>query len=776
MEKRAKTLQGSKEIETPYLPSIENGHASRRDSPSVPSEGLSLAAATALRAVNVRKAVNLLAEEFVKHDLQTTFATIFEPRWCSLVREPQSDSDLASRAAWNLVCVWLLGQSSHAIKASCTVAEAEEWFLGAVRLPCRPLSEYINPENGWRAQQFLAAINLDADFWDLMPYVMEEHGPGSRASVMRDPNTAVARGEKRSKGVFYTPADVAEFMVGHAFENYEGDKRRAKCLDPACGTGVFLLAILRAVEADSRPTHHFDRFSYVCRFLFGCDISAQALDACAFVLLRECLSDVRANQISPWAAWHSIRLNLIQVDALTIEPPLPSSNEKPSDEGHLLTGIRSQLCSVPSCFCPAELGRIKRSAEARNIEVGLFAEEPTRIGDIFPDAPSGFELLVGNPPYAPLGERIDYSALVASYQSLSKAEASYNNFILFIEMMWRLTVAGCNATALVTPLSIAFHRGNHYQACRRAMTSNGGLWQFSFFDRQPHALFGEEVKTRNAILFRVENSRTPARGNRAEIYTGPLRKWTSRTRKYLFDNINFISLGQASIARNIPKLQNETQARVFTTLQSRVERLPSLTSKISSCAPYEAFGQSRLPRVFVGGTAYNFLNVYRETSLNENEKDLPLSESQIHCLEFQSERDAHVGFAVLVSRLSFWLWHILGDAFHVGGWLFNEIPLSKESFEATDYSALALLGRRFWERLQEHRFVSLNGGKLTVGFRPLACNEELDGIDELLTRTLGLPNNFGDELRMFVLNNAVVDTKDHKRNHVQKYFLASQST
>jgi len=126
--------------------------------------------------------------------------------------------------------------------------------------------------------------------------------------------------------------------------------------------------------------------------------------------------------------------------------------------------------------------------------------------------------------------------------------------------------------------------------------------------------------------------------------------------------------------------------------------------------------------------------------------------------------------------LSFWLWHVLGDGFHVGGWLFNEIPLSKQSFEETDYDTLALLGSRFWERLQEHRFISLNGGKLTVGFRPLACNEELDGIDELLIRTLRLPDNFGDELRLFVRNNAVVDTKDHRRNHVQKYFLASQST
>lgn len=154
---------------------------------------------------------------------------------------------------------------------------------------------------------------------------------------------------------------------------------------------------------------------------------------------------------------------------------------------------------------------------------------------------------------------------------------------------------------------------------------------------------------------------------------------------------------------------------------------------------------------------------------------MPLSESQIHCLEFQFEREAQVCFAILSSRMSFWLWHILGDGFHVSSWLFNEIPVSKQSFTETDYDNLALVGSRLWQKLQVHRFTSLNGGKQTIGFRPLACNEELDAIDDLLIRTLGLPDSFAEELRLFVRNNAVVDMEDQRRHHVQKYFSASQS-
>jgi len=47
----------------------------------------------------------------------------------------------------------------------------------------------------------------------------------------------------------------------------------------------------------------------------------------------------------------------------------------------------------------------------------------------------------------------------------------------------------------------------------------GGTWRCAFFDREPHALFGEDVETRNAILFRREVVNDPVRGSRPKIET-----------------------------------------------------------------------------------------------------------------------------------------------------------------------------------------------------------------------------------------------------------------
>jgi hypothetical protein len=220
-------------------------------------------------------------------------------------------------------------------------------------------------------------------------------------------------------------------------------------------------------------------------------------------------------------------------------------------------------------------------------------------------------------------------------------------------------------------------------------------------------------------------------------------------------------------------LDGAVQSEAFTTLRRRLERLPSLAVRIGTCEPVNALAGENTPKVFVGGTAYNFLNIYRPTKLLHEERDMTLSENPVHCLEFRTESEACVAFAILSSRLSFWLWHVLGDGFHVPGWLFNEIPFGRSSFTSVDRTSLALLGDALWLKLQNHRFTSLNAGRLTIGFRPLSCHQERDEIDAILASAADLKGEFVSELRSFVQRNAVVDSTDTRRNHVGKHFAES---
>lgn len=124
-------------------------------------------------------------------------------------------------AAWNIVSMWVAGVAAGELPRRSTLAEAEEWFSGGGFLG-RRLTELPSGAALDRAEEALR-FRGDADAYrQLLPYVLDPHGPGSRLSVMRDPATEASRGRKRAEGVFYTPADVAEYMV-------EG------CLDSAGG-------------------------------------------------------------------------------------------------------------------------------------------------------------------------------------------------------------------------------------------------------------------------------------------------------------------------------------------------------------------------------------------------------------------------------------------------------------------------------------------------------------------------------------------------------------
>ena len=723
---------------------------------SVPGAGRTIAAATEERARHVRKAVQLLEPSFRSRSPEADFRTLFAPRWDGGALSP-SPEPIYQRAAWALVNILLLARMAG---EKGDFAAAEQWFHGSHALPS--LAVYVE-----EAEQALAVLNrvsYDGHLLELLPYVLEVHGPGSRLSVMRDPGTRAAREAKRENGVFYTPADVAEYMVSDVLAGRGGDIR---CLDPSCGNGVYLVAMLRTIALQRDNGKPFDRFSFATRCLYGFDISSQAVESCAFVLLHHCLADISRRGIVPWSAWHALRLNLAATDTLRIKavtggPLVYADAAKTRD--------RVRCCLAEGKYAePVEEELLTESGP----QLSLFGGEEhfPPLGAIVPEAEAGFDVVAGNPPYATIGRRDDSPILTREYACFREGSSGRDLYPLFIEMMWRLTKPRNSAATLVVPLSIAYHQGEQYEACRQAMTVSGGRWRFAFFDRQPHALFGEDVKTRNAILFHREGPQDTPRGAPAELETGPLTKWTSRTREKLFAAVSFTPLRGVSIADGIPKLSGGEQSQAFTVLSARTDRLRTLCQRCRTCRPHEATLAAEQPRVFVASTAYNFLNVFHAIHV---EGKHPLSENTIHCMEFANQRHAEMAFAILSSRLTYWLWQVEGDGFHVGAGFIHRLPFGRVSFDTEQAKALEAAGRNLWAGLQPHRIISLNKGKQTVAYRPLTLEKERDAIDDVLVTAAKLPKRFKQMLRSFVIDAVVVDDTDTRRRHMRSLFDAKE--
>lgn len=732
---------------------------------SVPSAGRTVSAAVEERAVHVRKAVELLEPELRSHEATSAFSSVFAPRWISAsaaeLKEPTS-----LRAAWALANIWILARRGGAVSLSDKLVDAERWFFGAGReLPS--LAAHVAVETAGKARLSLSQFCFDEHLLDLLPYVLEVHGPGSRASVMRDPTTATARAAKRLNGVFYTPADVAEYMAAGVLVGRESSAR-LRFLDPSCGTGVFFVALMHTALRHHTNGKHVDLLDFATGSLYGFDFSTLAIESATFVLLNHCISDVARRQIAPWAAWHALRLNLTATDSLRVG--VPQRAKSPTAAIRCRSVLKESLLA-PSAAVIQPL-TYSRRVETNDAECRFLtaAQGLSSIGDFFPEAETGFDVVICNPPYADLLEHEHHPRLQTEYRSLrSPVSGKSDLYPMFIEMTWRLTRPGSNTSAVVVPLSISYHRGEQYKACRQGMAMNGGRWRCAFFDREPHALFGEDVKTRNAILFRSELSGDPPRGEKAEFETGPLRKWTSRTRDKLLSSISFTPLRRLSVTDGLPKLHGVDQANAFLVLANNPERLKTLSIRCRTCQPQEATVPGLLPRVFVASTAYNFLNVFRSFTL-DFDTAYPLSENTVHCLEFEREDLAEIAFAVLSSRLTFWLWQVQGDAFHVGASFIQNLPFGRTSFSREQMEALCAAAHGMWRSLQSHRIVSINKGKETIAFRPLACEKERDLIDSVLIDAVGLPKKFAAVLRKFVHSTVVVDEADVRRSHLKAVF------
>jgi hypothetical protein len=666
---------------------------------AVPRRGHVLSTIVEVYGKPIRKAVGALEASLAKKDCSRVRASLFLPR---IERVPteivRSDSEMA---AWAVVSMWVVGVATKALPVVTSLLEAENWFLGFDS----PGSLTILASNE-ALEKAEAILRLSADasaYLELLPYILDPHGPGSRLSVRRNPSTRVAQKRKRDEGVFYTPADVAEYMAHVCISELSSDTSPT-VFDPACGTGVFLRAALREIR---RRHPGRSAFSLASECLFGADIDPWPLDAAAFVLLADSWGDIAGQGRAPSNAWRRLRVNLAAVDTLRID----SAKDK----------------------------------SGTDVKDGEGASGRIAISHLFPALLRGPTVVVGNPPYANVGQRSDFAELGRAFETLAvKPGSNAEIYLPFIEQMIRLAdPEGACSGALVLPLSIACNVGPQFSTARELISKTRGRWRFAFFDREPHALFGEDVKTRNAIILwsRTQLDRSSV------LATGPLRKWRGDSRAAMFADLRF-TVVDTRIRAGIPKIEGDIQAAALGTLVARWSRLEQTVLSIERFNLNE-MADADEKTVFVGPTAYNFLNVFLKPDHGLPQGNQALSEHPLHALRCASKKDALAVFAILSSHLAYWWWHTNGDGFHVSKRFLAELPFGMDAFVPPVNEALTEHGIELWSLIKENPIVSLNRGRTSLAYTPNGHDDVRRKIDQKLANLAGLPKVFVKELQQF---------------------------
>lgn len=599
--------------------------------------------------------------------------------------------------------------------------EAEAWFLGGAwgsGLTALVPSQTLHEVDG--------ALRDVADrhaLSDLLPYVLDPHGEGSRLSVMLRPETAKARTRKREEGVFYTPADVASFMARGVVRGLTESAGPLTMLDPACGSGVFLRAVLAELR---RRDPASDSFEVACACLYGTDVDPWALDAAALVLLADCMPAVRLQGIAPIAAWHCLRLNFAHVNALRLEPGRKVAVDQPT------------LISRKGCRENLRAGALPATPGP------AFAAGPLPLDALFPELGEGARIVLGNPPYANVGTGNDLLSLSKRFETFQAAPRPTSDlYPLFVEQMIRLAAPSAQGGAMVLPLSIACNTGRQFLGLRRLIARTAGQWRFAFFDREPHALFGEEVKTRNAIVLWTKQTE-----NDAQLLTGPLRKWRGGSRARMLDSVEFTPIA-CDIRLGIPKIHGPLQAQALSRLALEPTTLRHEVRHVGRASLQEAM-QGDAATVYVAATAYNFMSVFLRPEAS-HVGGAELTENPLLALACPTREAALQVFAVLSSTLAFWWWHVHGDGFHVSKHVIESLPVGRTLRDGDASAELTRLGGALWEEISLRPVLSRNKGRTSLGFTAAGAPQRRQ-IDALLLELLGVQASFANELERFCRN------------------------
>lgn len=91
--------------------------------------------------------------------------------------------------------------------------------------------------------------------------------------------------EKRGKGIYYTPSFIVNFMLSHTLKEKLSRNPRVTVLDPACGSGAFLVESFKMIiDALPQKPNFKEKQEILLNQLFGIDRDENSLQIAAFSL------------------------------------------------------------------------------------------------------------------------------------------------------------------------------------------------------------------------------------------------------------------------------------------------------------------------------------------------------------------------------------------------------------------------------------------------------------------------------------------------------------
>ncbi len=589
-----------------------------------------------------------------------------------------------------LILNWIAGRATKEITETATLTDAEDWFLG--KESRATLSNGIPRD--LQADILLPLRNIDFSehLLDILPFAAEVFETSEEIIKAFGP----LRRSKRAAGIFYTPSDVSDYIVERVYSTRKEafpEIESFTWLDPACGTGTFLISALYKMAQVLGIGPGEEASAYINKNLFGIDVSPLALQSAVYILILNAVYGVPAKKFI----------------------------------------LRDKLFQAGRNFCVYD---------ATDVGVNL------KLTDIFPGLPEGADFVVSNPPY--IKRHSAYGSAQFDLFATSSKTESKTLYLDFVRMITTLSHLHHGAGGMVVPLSISYNSHDEFIDLRRYLFNQNGCWWFAHFDRTPDSLFGDDVKTRNSIVFFARNAEADN-----SVFTSDLIRWSSRKRHGLFHELPYSKIKVPLNGKGIPKVGDDYGQQLLYYLEKKTDKLDNSLSRISK-------GQGGKKNGILlrnSRTAYNWLPFEMISKADITSRDI--SNPKYSYWSCPLESDISIIFALTQSRFSYWLWRVWGDGFHLTDEFIMSLPLSPKSLSKLTCERMASLGSNLWEKMQKNRVLSKNAGKNSYSYCPYNCEEIIDEIDALISREHGFPDRTLEYLKN-VLHRTIVAGRDNE--------------
>lgn len=350
------------------------------------------------------------------------------------------------------------------------------------------------------------------------------------------------------------------------------------------------------------------------------------------------------------------------------------------------------------------------------------ATEMDKILKQHPYFPKQYSCLIGNPPYV--------------------TEKNKGN--LFLEFVRNMMEYGNenSCSALIVPLSICYSQSTPFKTLRNDIFKECNIeWSFYNFDRSPDSLFGDQVKTRNTILFRKK-----IKGESILKTTG-LQRWTNEKRKELFMQLKTVEFDKNSNQNVIPKISTETQKKLYDELSIGNENILSMAS-----------GKGKY-QVCINATAYNWLCVYDHVPPSFDEYENLYIPASMKILNFDNEEQKYFFIAMLSNRIAYWYWTVLGDGFHLNTSFLENLYISEKVFNESTKMELAKLGKIYCKELKKYPTKSYNCKKCIVNYNHLPLEHLYSKIELIILDRMKVPSEFENDIKKWYSNQVLCGRK-----------------